>query len=257
MAIEKVATAGSDPSDVQAQIDAAEAGTVIHLPAKRIRGNFVISKALTIRGAGADRTIVDGCGRGPTFSIDAVDVEVRLEEMAICNGRSALGGGISIDNGARVFVVGCLLERNLASTGRGGAIAVDNGAVFISECTLAGNRALIGGALFVGSNAKAEIAASIIAENVAVKGGGIAAVDDAEVDVWTSRLEQNQAENEGHHLWTYATRGHQPRIVLSNAVLSPCGAVGIAISNHKYYKAIIAIDNTAVGRELLPISVVG
>src|SRR5262245_1652249 len=112
MAIEKVATAGSDPSDVQAQIDKAEPGSVIHLPAARIRGNFVISKPITLRGAGADRTIVDGCGRGPTFSVDAADAEVRLEEMAITGGRSALGGGISIDNGARVFVVGCLIERN-------------------------------------------------------------------------------------------------------------------------------------------------
>src|SRR5436190_2620865 len=138
MAVEKVATAGSDPSDVQAQIDNAEPGSVIHLPAKRIRGNFVISKALTLRGAGADRTIVDGCGRGPTFSIDAVDAEVRLEELAITNGRSALGGGISIDEGARVFVVGCLLVRKLASTGRGGGISVARGAVFMSEWTLAG-----------------------------------------------------------------------------------------------------------------------
>lgn len=257
MAVERVTASAGSPEDIQAQIDAAEPGSVIHLPAKRIRGNFVIDKALTLRGAGADRTIIDGCGRGPTFSIDAVDAEVRLEELAVTGGRSSLGGGVTIDNGARVYIVGCLLERNLATTGRGGAIAVDNGAVFVSESTIAGNRAQIGGAIFVGASAKAEIAASIIAENTAVKGGGIAAVDDAEVDVWTSRLEQNQAENEGHHLYTYATRFRKPRIVLSNAVLSACGSVGLAIANNKYYRSVVAIDNSSMGRDFMPVSVVG
>jgi hypothetical protein len=257
MAVEKLTTSSADPNDLQAQIDAAEAGTVIHLPAKRIRGNFVISKAITLRGAGADRTIVDGCGRGAVFSIDAAEAEVRIEEMAITGGRSALGGGISVDNGARVFVVGCLIERNLAATGRGGGIAVDNGAIFVSECTLAGNRAQIGGGVFVGGGARAEIAASIIAENVAVRGGALAVVDDASVDVWTSRLEQNEAEAEGHHIYTYGTRTHSPRILLSNALLSNCGASAQAIANHKLYKAQISIDNSAIGRALLPVAVVG
>src|SRR5262249_4904548 len=156
---------------------------------------------------------------------------------------------ISIDNGASVFVVGCLIEKNTARTGRGGAIAVDKGAVYIAESTLVQNTAQLGGAIFVGADAKAEIAATIIAENIAIRGGGIAAIDGAEIDVFTSRLLANRAELEGHHIYTHGTTGRNPQILLSNTVVGQAEAAGFPISNYARYRAAVVIDNTMIERD--------
>src|SRR5437762_3518242 len=82
----------------------------------------------------------------------------------------------------------------------------------------------LGGAIFVGADAKAEIAATIIAENIAIRGGGIAAIDGAEIDVFTSRLLANRAELEGHHIYTHGTSGRNPQILLSNTVVGQAEA---------------------------------
>lgn len=257
MAIERRAQQVTTAAELQAQLDEAQPGSVVHVGPGRIKGRLVISKPLTLRGAGADRTVIDGRDRGSTLSVDAENVEVRIEELGVTGGRSAHGAGLSIDNGATVFVVGCLFEKNTAKSGRGGAIAIERGAVYISECTFVQNRAFLGGALFIGGEARAELAASIVAENVAMKGGGIAVADGGELDVWTSRLEQNFAEIEGHHLYTYGTTTRTPRVLLSNAVLSATQAMGLPISSHTRFKGAVAVDNSLLGREVLPASVVG
>ncbi|MCK6547201.1 hypothetical protein L6R52_15225 [Myxococcota bacterium] len=257
MAIERRAAQATTAAELQAQIDAAKDGEVVHVGPGKIRGRVVIDKPITLRGSGADRTILDGRDRGATISIDADHGQVRIEELAIMGGRSSFGGGISIENGAEVHVVGCLLEKNAAKSGRGGAIAIEHGALYISECTIVQNRALLGGGVFVGGDAHAEISASIVAENLAVRGGGIALVDGAELDVWTSRLEVNSAEVEGHHVYSHGTTTRRPRLLLSNALLSSAGAAGLAISNHARFRADVTIDNSLLGREIVQSVVVG
>jgi hypothetical protein len=256
MAIESRASTIQTIQELQAAVDRAEDGDVIHLGAVRIRGNLVISRSITLRGSGAERTVLDGRGRGAVISVDAEDAEVRIEEMSITGGKSPSGGAISIDNGARVFVVGCLIERNAARSGRGGAICVDRGSLSLAECTLVQNAAFMGGAVFVGGDAKAEITASIVAENAAVRGGAVAVADGATLDVFTSRLEANAAELEGHHLYAYGTRSRRPMILLSNAMLGKVDSAGLAIANHLRFKADISVDNSTLGREVLQTNLV-
>jgi hypothetical protein len=256
MAIERRSQEAQTAVEIQAQIDEAKEGAIIHVSAGRIRGRLVIDKPITLRGAGAERTVFDAKGKGAVIAIDAPGGDVRIEEMSITGGRSSHGGAISIDNGAQVYVVGCLLEKNSARSGRGGAISVDKGGVFIAECTLVQNQAQLGGALFIGGDARAEVAATIIAENVAIKGGGIAVLDGAEIEVFTSRLLQNRAEVEGHHIYTYGASARRPAILLSNTVLGQADAIGSPISNCARYRAGLVVDNTMIGREHMPTSVV-
>ncbi len=256
MAIERRDQETLNTPEIQAQIDRAKDGDVVHLAPGRIRGRLVIDKPITLRGAGAERTIVDGKGKGATISVDASSGDVRIEEMSITGGRSAHGGGISIDNGASVYVVGCLIEKNSARSGRGGAIAIDRGALYIAECTLVQNQALLGGAIFLGGRAQCEIAATIIAENVALRGGGIAVVDGAEIEVFTSRLLENRAEIEGQHLYTYGSAYSTPSILLSNTVLDQANAAGLPISNYARNRASVVVDNTVVAREVVKLNLV-
>ncbi|MCC7383650.1 MAG: hypothetical protein IT384_17550 [Deltaproteobacteria bacterium] len=257
MAIEAPRTAPLRTKDLQQQILDSKPGSVIHLPAGTLRGTLVINKSITLRGAGADQTILDGNGRGPVIAVDAPGAEVQIEELAIVGGRAGAGGAISVDNGAKVTVVGCLLQRNLARTGRGGAIAVDHGSVSVRECTLLDNRAQLGGAIFVGGSAKVEISATIIADNVGVRGGAIAAIEGADLEVWTCRLERNHAEIEGHHLYAYGTLARTPRVALSNTLLGAVDAGGLAIANHRSLKATLVLEDTSVARDFLPSVLIG
>lgn len=257
MAIEQRTNQVLTIEELQRQIDESKDNAVIHLAPGRIRGRLIIDKPITLRGSGADRTIIDGLGKGPTLSIDADHGEVRIEELGITGGRGLNGGGISIDNGAEVYVVGCLLDRNAAKTGRGGAIAIDRGLLHLIECTIVQNKAVQGGAIFVGGDAKCEVSACIVAENSALSGGGLSVVDGAEVEVWTCRIESNQAEVEGNHIFTYGTTVRRPRIVLSNALLGVVSGGNLPIANNPKFKADLVVDNSTLGREIMAFHVVG
>jgi predicted outer membrane repeat protein len=131
---------------------------------------------------------------------------------------------------------------------------VDHGHVSLRECTVVNNLAALGGAIFAGGRATVEISASILADNVAVRGGGLAILDDAEVEVWTSRLEANQAELEGDQVYACGTLASSPRILLSNALLAGSGGSGLPIANHPRFKAALAVENSSLGRDKLPLT---
>ncbi len=257
MAIEKRNSQTMTAEDLQARIDAAKPGSILQLGPGRVRGRVVIDKPITIRGSGADRTTIDGTGKGSTICVDATEGEVHLEELTVTGGRSNHGAGISIDNGAQVHLLGLTIMRNMAKSGCGGAVAIDRGQLFINECTIVQNRAYEGGALYIGGEARAELSASIVAENAAVRGGAIAVIDGAQLDIWTSRVLDNEAEFEGHHLFTRGSLEHRPHIVLANTLLSAADAAGIPIANDLVFSAQIVVDNSTLGRDRMPAVVQG
>lgn len=257
MAIERRNLSCPDALTLQRMIDAAEPGSLVELGEGTVRGGVVIDKPLVLRGQGAGITIVDGLGFGPTLSVDA-EGPVRIEGLSIVNGRGTFGGGVSVDNGARVELVTCLVEGNVCRSGRGGGAAIDRGHLVVSECTMVGNKAFQGGALFAGGEARLEVQASVVKDNLAMHGGAIAAVDGAEVELWTSRFEHNRAKTQGHHLFLYAGRHRQSRAVLSNSILGGGGGgAALAISNHPHYRASLILDNSMVDRGGLGKPVVG
>lgn len=250
MAIEPRTPSNLTAEQLQELLDAAEPHQTLTLPPGRILGTFVIDRPLSLRGAGAEQTILTSDGTGPVFAVEATEGTVHIAEMALNQGRCFFGGGLSIDNGARVEVSGCLFSQNRAPTGRGGAIAIDSGELLVSECTFAWNAAKVGGALFAGGDARVQIVATIVDDNLSLRGGAIAIEDGAQVDVWTCRFEKNRADDDGHHVWAIASQHRQPNIMMSNSVLGPSsGSFGRPIANHGIFSARIGIDNTAVARD--------
>ncbi|MFO0724369.1 MAG: hypothetical protein U1E65_11335 [Myxococcota bacterium] len=257
MAIEERTLESMTAADVQERIDAARPGEEIELGPGRIRGRLIISKPIVLRGAGAGVTVIDAQESGPAISVDAGGGVVSIEEMSITGGRSALGAGVSIDNGAEAEIIGCMLERNSARSGRGGAVGIDRGVLRIKESTLVSNEARVGGGIFVGGDATVEVWLSIIAENRAQRGGGLAAVDGATLNVWTCRLAKNLAELEGHHLYCARTLARRPRVTLLNAALGITPAAGLAISNERRVAAELTIDHSTVAREFAQTAIRG
>lgn len=249
MAIESLAIHVPSGAEVQRQIDEAAPNATVTLPAGRITGCFVIDKPLVLRGAGADQTVLEGDGSGPVLAIEAEDGTVRVDDLAITGGRSSFGGGLSCSNGARVEVHRCLVNNNRAPQGQGGGIAIDEGELLVSECTLVWNAASVGGAVFAGGQARVQIAASILGDNLAVTGGALAVHDGVDFELWTCRMDDNRADEAGHHLWGLASTLRRPHAMLRNSVLGPSSdPMGCAIKNHGTFKAQIGLDNTAVAR---------
>jgi predicted outer membrane repeat protein len=251
VAIERRRTSLPDVRELQRRIDRAAPGEAIELGEGVIGGGLVIDKPLVLRGRGAGITVIDGRELEPAVAIDA-EGPVRLERLSLVRGRGSFGGGVSVDNGGRVEIEACLLEKNVARNGRGGAVAVDRGQLLISECSVIGNQAFQGGAIFAGGEARVEVAASVVSDNLAVLGGAIAAVDGAEVELWTSRFEHNRAQDRGHHLFMYATRTRQSRAVVSNSFLGAGAGAGLPISNHPHFRASLVLDNSMIDRGRMP-----
>ena len=250
MAIEPRSRGNVSARQLQDMLNRAVPHQTVELPAGRINGSFTIDRPLVLRGAGADKTILEGDGSGPVLAIEADEGSVRIDNMSLSQGRSSFGGGISIDNGCRVEVHRCLLTQNRAPSGFGGGIAIDCGELLVSESTLAWNAGKIGGAIYAGGRARVQVVATIVDNNLSLKGGGIAVRDGAEVDVWTCRFDQNRADDDGHHLWTISSYDRNPHIILSNSILGPSpGQFGCAIANHPVFSAQVGLDNTAVSRE--------
>jgi hypothetical protein len=153
------------------EADAASGADVVILPPGRFRltigptteagsvpdsdpanGDLDITDTLTVRGAGARRTTVDGGGLDRVFSSET-NTTSTISDMTITGG-DATGGGTSQE------------------IGMGGAIW-NKGTMTLDRLALVGNHADGGGAVFSIPGTYITIADSLLAHNSAVEGGAI------------------------------------------------------------------------------------
>src|SRR4051812_32604953 len=152
------------------EANAAGAASTIVIPAGRFRltiaavpaagsasdsdagnGDLDLNGEVTLRGAGADRTIVDGGGVDRVFETDG-RASARLSDMTITGGDSTAGGSQEIDLGGGILNKGKItLDRvaivgNLADGG-GGMFSIPGTDPVIRDSLIAGNRAYSGGGL--------------------------------------------------------------------------------------------------------------
>lgn len=233
-----------DATELARRIRDAPDGAEIVLPAGRIEGTFVLGRAVRLVGAGPGETVIDGAHGGAVFAVDAKEAQVHLRGMTITGGRSRVGGGVSVDNGARVRLERCRLEDNRASAGRGGAVNIDRGRLELVDCELAHNRAQEGGAVFVGGDVQALLQRCWFAQNAAERGGGLCVGGGARVRVEDTRFEENQAVRKAHHLFTWGSASNQPHITLVRVVFGDVSAEGPRIVNDSDFKADIVLEHT-------------
>jgi len=213
----KVDIEASDCSDasgdpycrIQAAIDRASPGATVEISAGvyELWGESLsIDKSLTLRGAGADRTIIDGNGKhpGPIISISntASDVYIRglklVNRTRIVSTRAGAGG---IDHfGQRLTIADTTIHGNQG--GMGGALhaGTDFGSVSLENVTFSGNYALVGGAIDFrdAPDARLEIANSNILDNFAIfTGGGVFVRDVGVVILENVTLTGNESGNRG------------------------------------------------------------
>lgn len=103
-------TAGAATIDVapaqplQAVIDAAEAGDMIHLQPGRFMGGITIKKSLTLEGS--EGTVIDSQGQGSVVTVDAPEVTIRtLIVTGSGTDLAALNAGIFLSRNSRKALV--------------------------------------------------------------------------------------------------------------------------------------------------------
>jgi hypothetical protein len=232
-------------AEVQKKIDAAAEGSVVELPEARIEGTLVVNKALTLRGFGAEKTIIDAHGRGPAIAVEAKGGKVMIEGVTLTGGNDARGGGLSIDNGAEVELIDSHVTKNRSGRGRGGGVAVDRGRVRLVRCRVYENTALDGGGLYIGGNAHGELVDSIVSGNEATaNGGGLVVLERGRVTVVRTRFEQNKSADRGRQIYLSGTSGAAPLLVLEDVTFGAAGGDGPSISNDPAFAGAIELKRT-------------
>lgn len=166
-------------------------------------GEITINKNLTIRGkTGAASNILDAnaSNLNPSKVAHIFDVQggtLTLENLTLKNGKGAIGGCIFVPSG-KVELTDCIIENCTAGGGGaigvkgeakltntvikkceatsttlgGGAIYTKGGKVTMTNCTLTGNKAKNGGAIYAGKNTSSTQLATVTINGGAIGGTG-------------------------------------------------------------------------------------
>lgn len=160
-------------TDVQALIDAAPAGAVVELPPGELAGEVIIRRAITLRGAGAGRTVLRGKAQEATVRILADEGTVRLEDLSITGGRSLIGGGVDHRGRAELIIEDAELAENYGATG--GALHSIASRVVLRKVVMRNNRAMLGACAVLSGDHPIIIEDSDCADNRAQGVGGLVA----------------------------------------------------------------------------------
>ena len=149
-------------ADLAAALAAAAPGALVCLAPGRYPASLVLSRDVTLRGAGPGEVVLDAEQRGPVIAVHADDVTVRLEGLALTGGGAPQGGAVLLTGLSRVELSGCLLHRNKARQGGGGAIYADQGTVLVERCRIAENDAPDAPAAYVDGIASLRVSVSLL-----------------------------------------------------------------------------------------------
>ena len=198
-----VCAVGCTYSTIQEAVDAdATIGTTLVLAAETFPENVVITRSITLVGAGSGLTIIDGQAADTVILVNA-GAAVSLSGLAIQNGDASgpEGGGLLVENGT-VTLSTSIVQNNLAPNGAG---ITNKGTMTIEQVTVQNNIAdkLVGDI----SNCDSECVGggiynlgvmtmtnnSTIYSNTAQYGGGINNAGSALLSLTNVTLEQNFA----------------------------------------------------------------
>ena len=175
---------------IQGAVNAAQSGDAINVAAGTFKENVKIDKSLTVKGAGATNTIVNGNKAGSVFAIGMKDpnVDVALSGMTATNGNANDGGGIV--NRGKLTLTGVSLTDNAANNG--GGICNIFGSVIMNSGSITRNIANNGGGIcnFYGTvNLKGGSITGNTANNL---GGGIYSGGICNSDTVTLKIDGTQ-----------------------------------------------------------------
>jgi predicted outer membrane repeat protein len=166
----------ADQPTIQAAINAAAPNDTIVIAAGTYMGTgnvgVTVNKAVTILGAGAGQTIIDGQHSSQAFNVTATGVAIG--NLTIQNGGNVLfpGGAIAIANGGALTVTDTTFSGNTETEG-GGIFNDIGGTLMVTGSTFSGNGAVdsLGGG--ISSSGTLTVTNSTFSANIGAEGGAI------------------------------------------------------------------------------------
>lgn len=198
---------------LQEAIDRAEPGSVLRLAAGTWDENIVISKSLTLRGAGRDETVVRGVesgypvvrigleevGEGPEVAIESLQVadaqgticaELRMYEDRLRGDRrphkEVCPYGVLIEGSADVSLSDCLVSNN-----RTGVVGIGTATIEVRNCEIRGND---WEGIYVAARAVVVVHDSVIIGNGAA---GVGIANEASASISECTIEDNIGDGVG------------------------------------------------------------
>jgi len=148
--VDGVSSTSFEKSTIQTAINAADDFDIIEvLPGTYDESINLFDRVYLHSSAGARSTIIDGGARND--NVVYLSTEAVIEGFTIRNGaRSSDGGGLHISESTdfdKMRVIGCVIRDNEAGD-QGGGVYVSNGRPTFVSCTIVGNEAASGGAIY-------------------------------------------------------------------------------------------------------------
>lgn len=164
---------------------APDADTIIF--AKDLTGTIVlngtellIKEALTIKGPGAGKLIIDAGDLSRIFRIDDANADPSVVKTVSISGLSMVDGNAGTGAGGGIFSAESLSLSNVVissgrTTGDGGGVAVKTaGKVSVKNSIISGNKGSDGGGLYLRADGGVQVTGSTISGNIATgRGGGL------------------------------------------------------------------------------------
>ena len=148
-------------------IDATGISGVINLTS----GELLVSHSVTIIGPSADVLAVDGNMISRVFRTPVSGKTITISGFMIRNGHAGnAGGGIDNENNDTLVITNCTISGNTAGLGGG---MFNGGPLTIGSTTVSGNSAANGGGIYNSGGGMATITNSTVSGNSAGEGGGI------------------------------------------------------------------------------------
>jgi predicted outer membrane repeat protein len=235
----------SGAGSLRAEIAAARNGdTVVFAPALNgqtitlTSGELLIKNTMTITGPGAGNLSVSGNHASRVFELGRQAHSVALSGLTISNGVSGLGGGIFLQGGSALTVTNCTLSGNTASIGGG---IFSGGTLVVTGCTLSGNTATsttYGGGGIYSAGSPATVSGCTLSGNSAFRGGGIYS-DLGPLTVSGCTLSGNSATAAGGGIYVGGTATIQNSTSITGNT-APAGS-GADVYNH----GVLHLDSTS------------
>lgn len=158
-------------------------------------GDLDIAGELTINGAGATTTIVDGQDLSRIFHIHAGPVAIN--NLTARNGTEEAGGGIFIAATTTVNLTNVVVADNNGVESGGGGIRNAGGTTTITDSTISGNVVDAQGAGIFTIGGSLTVIRSTISVNIATESGGGIRIDSGTLTVENSTISGNIASSGG------------------------------------------------------------
>lgn len=163
--------------DLQAALDAAPAGATVRVAAGTYAGPLVLERS--VRVVGEPGAVVRGAGRGSLVVVQGRGIDVALFGLTLDGGGDTnAGGGVSVPNGARLVLDGCVLRACVARGFGGGGLFIRRGEALLRGCRFEACVGRAGGAALVTNDATLRAVDCVFVGCEAAHSGAAVAVRD-------------------------------------------------------------------------------